>query len=115
MDLMTNIKNIRKYKMKKDEKMDESQKRVKIKVDQVIMYPVKVQKADDMHLHDCVQQAIQISLQEDKEEMGERNRRKPIAIIHGLRESPSSSNEDKKAEEAIFSKPYIAYATPDRM
>jgi len=64
--------------------IDDNQKRVESKVDQIIS-SVKQQKVDDMHLHDCVQQAIHVKLQEDKEEMEEINKRKTNVIIRGLK------------------------------
>jgi len=66
-----------------------------MKVDQIID-SVKLQKAGDMQLHDCVQQAVQVQLQEDKEETSERTKRKPNIIIHGLKESSTSTDDDKK-------------------
>jgi len=47
--------------------IDDNQKRVESKVDQIIN-SVKQQRTDDMHLHDCIQQAISVKLQEDKDE-----------------------------------------------
>jgi len=70
-----------------------------MKVDQIID-SVKLQKAGGMQLHDCVQQAVQVHLQEDKEETSERTKRKPNIIIHGLKESSTSTDVDNKKEEA---------------
>jgi len=78
--------------------IDDNQKRVESKVDQIIS-SVKQQKADDMQLHDCVQQAIHVKLQEDKEEMEEINKRRTNIIIHGLKEPAAPATEDRKAED----------------
>lgn len=79
-------------------KIDENQKRVESKVDSIID-SVKQQKADDMHLHDCVQQAISIQLQEDREEEEEISKRKANVIIHGLREPIATEAQDRKSED----------------
>ena len=78
--------------------IDDNQKRVESKVDQIIS-SVKQQKADDMQLHDCIQQAIHVKLQEDKEEMEEINKRRTNIIIHGLKEPAPPATEDRKAED----------------
>jgi len=78
--------------------IDDNQKRVESKVDEIIN-SVKHQKEDDMYLHDCVQQAIHVKLQEDKEETEEINKRKTNVIIHGLKEPSVSAAEHRMAED----------------
>jgi hypothetical protein len=100
-DELTNLVNSR---LKQDDKctakkdLDENQKRVESKVDQIID-TVKQQKKDDMHLHDCVQQAINVKLQEDREEREEIDRRRLNIIIHGLKEPEAAEEDGKKVED----------------
>ena len=78
--------------------IDDNQKRVESKVDQIIN-TVKQQRTDDMQLHDCVQQAISVKLQEDKDEMEEINKRKTNVIVHGLKEPTASTAEGRQSED----------------
>jgi hypothetical protein len=55
-------------------------------------------RADDHALLDCVQDAVNIKLQEDQEELDEIKRRRYSIIVHGLQE-PKSSESDKRKEE----------------
>ena len=59
---------------------------VEEKVDKIIE-AVENQKKDSKELHGCVQNAVRMELQEDKEEMEEINKRKTSLIIHGLQET----------------------------
>ena len=55
-------------------------------------------KDEDMHLHDCVQQATSAQRQEEKEEMDEIKKRRLNVIIHGLAES-RETDVDKCTQE----------------
>jgi len=63
----------------------EPQKRVEDKVD-ALMSTVKNQHIDSHYVHDCVQDAVKLKLQEDQEEIEEIKRRRCNVIVHGLQE-----------------------------
>lgn len=56
---------------------------------------MKKQKMEDMHLRDCAQQAINVKLQEDNEEMEEIRARRANLIIQGLKEPTAAEAEDR--------------------
>ena len=67
---------------------------VEKKVDKIIE-AVEKQKGDSDQLQGCVQNAVRMELQEDKEEMEEINKRKNNIIIHGLRESSDADGNTR--------------------
>ena len=80
----------------------EPQKRVEDKVDE-LMNTVKRQKIDSHYVHDCVQEAVTLKLQEDQEQVEEIKRRKCNVIVHGLAESiVDSASTGADAEEVGF-------------
>jgi len=67
----------------------EPQKRVEDKVDALMtsLSTVKNQQIDSHYVHDCVQDAVKLKLQEDQEEeIAEIKRRRCNVIVHGLQE-----------------------------
>lgn len=65
---------------------------VEEKVNQIIV-KLEKQKKDNHDLHDCVQDAINMKLQEDKEESKEIKKRSTSIIIHGLLESTETDKQ----------------------
>jgi len=53
-----------------------------------------------MTVQDCVEGAMKVHIQEDKEEEAEKAKRKTSAIIHGLREPEATDDDDRIAEDA---------------
>ena len=60
---------------------------------------VEKQRADSHELRDCVQDAVRIKLQEDKEEMEDIMKRSKNIIIHGLKEVPDEHTESQQNAE----------------
>jgi len=76
-----------------------TQKRVEEKVDKIVetMETMEKQKKNDSHLvHDCVEDAVRLKLQEDREETEEIQKRKTSVIIHGLIESADAEPEKRR-------------------
>ena len=61
---------------------------------------VEKQRSDNHELRDCVQDAVRVKLQEDKEEVEDIKKRSTNIIIHGLREvqldDPEARNKDEE-------------------
>ena len=58
----------------------------------------KKQTLDSHYVHDCVEDAVEIKLQEDREEAEEIKKRATNIIIHGMME-PDINSSDTKNEE----------------
>jgi hypothetical protein len=70
--------------------IQDAQKRVEEKVDKLVvtMEIMEKQKQTEGHyVHECVEDAVKLQLQQDREEIEEINKRKACIIIHGLKES----------------------------
>ena len=75
------------------------QKRVEEKMDKIVetMETMEKHKKDESHLvHDCVEDAVRLKLQEDREEVEEIQKRKTSVIIHGLAESADTESEKRR-------------------
>ena len=59
----------------------------------------KQDKLDAMTVKDCVQQAIDVKSQEEKDEEAERLKRKTSIIIHGLPESAETQEKDRQDDD----------------
>ena len=76
-----------------------TQKRVEEKVDKLMESMEKQRKTESHLVHDCVEEAVRMKLQEDREEAEEVNKRRTSIIIHGMKESDATELEDMKKED----------------
>ena len=76
----------------------DTNKQVEEKVDKLVETMSKKQILDSHYVHDCVEDAVRIKLQEDREEVDEIRKRATNIIIHGLIE-PNINCSDTKNEE----------------
>ena len=60
---------------------------------------VEKQRTDNHELRDCVQDAVRVKLQEDKEEVEDIKKRSTNVIIHGLREVPLEDRDARNKDE----------------
>ena len=77
------------------EAVEDTQKRMENKVD-VLMNSMEGKSVDVNSVHNCVEDAVKLQLQEDNNEKEEIRKRKTSLIIHGLEESSASVLEDRK-------------------
>lgn len=75
---------------------EDSQKRVEEKVDKLAAVVEKQGKLEGHAVLDCVDSAVRLKLQEDRDEAEEIDRRRNSVIIHGLLEPLDSNPEDRK-------------------
>ena len=59
------------------------------------------QKADSMQMRGCIQEAVQITLKEDKDEELEQQKRKTSVIIHGIEESKEEDPKKRVEEDDV--------------
>jgi hypothetical protein len=78
--------------------VNDTHKRVEEKVDR-LMEKVEKQKLDGHYVHDCVEDAVRLKLQKDKEEEEEIRKRRTSLIIHGLKESTDTEAEVRKKSD----------------
>lgn len=64
-----------------------------------IMVTMEKQKVDNREIHDCVQDAVRMKLQEDKEESEEIKKRSTSIIVHGLKESTEVDGDLRKKQD----------------
>ena len=63
---------------------------------------VNKQKSIDSHfIHDCVQGAVNVKLQEDHKEQEKMKRRKNNEILHGLQKPAAADPEERKTEDEL--------------
>lgn len=86
--------------VKVEETMDKAHKRVEEKVDKLVETVNKKQTLDSHLVHDYVEDAVLIKLEEDREEAEEIKRRANNVIIHGLREPPCDSVDADTEDES---------------
>ena len=86
--------------VKVEETMDRAHKRVEEKVDKLVETVSKKQELDSHLMHDCVEDAVLIKLEEDREEAEEIKRRANSIIIHGLQEPPCDSADPDTEDES---------------
>ena len=79
------LSNMVNEKVSNNDMHSEPQKRVEDKVDE-LMNTVKSRQIDSHYVHDCVQDAVKLKLQEDQDEIEETKRRRCNVIVHGLKE-----------------------------
>lgn len=84
--------------------VQDTQKRVEEKVDKLVQSLEQQRKTDSHFVLNCVEDALGIKLQEDREEAEEVNKRRNCIIMHGLKESTEADYEGrmKNDEEEII-------------
>jgi len=77
------LSNMVNEKVSNNDMHSEPQKRVEDKVDELMN---TVQQIDSHYVHDCVQDAVKLKLQEDQEEIEKTKRRRCNVIVYELKE-----------------------------